>query len=301
MQPHDSLLSQAYREAAHPEPSPALDERILAAARQAVVPQRRRPAWFGWAVPLSTMAVLVLGIGLLFRMQLEAPETLREDMPPMPALESNASPDASPPPAPAARSAAPAVHAKSEARLQDQDDRTPPAPRMATTPHGNAANKAKQAPAANAPMEAEVAAAIAPMTEAMPVPMPPPKPSSDTDVAAVQAPAAAPAPAVATGASLAKESALRAGKESAAKTVSPSATPLSAARLKQDMSRMQLAAPMAESPEQWVESIRKLLREGHIEAARIRLQELRKRYPEFPLPPDFELSRCCPLPATSAE
>jgi hypothetical protein len=235
------------------------------------------------------MAVLVLGIGLLFQMQLEAPETLREDMPPLPALESNASPAPSQAPAPAAQ-------AKLEAKLHDQDDRTPPAPRMAATTREAAANNAEQVPVASAQVEAEVAAAIAPVIEAMPAPMPPPKLASDADAAAVQAPAAAPAPATGAGASLARESALRAEKESAAKTVSPSA-----ARLKQGMSRMQSAAPMAESPEQWVESIRKLLREGQIEAARSRLQELRKRFPDFPLPPDLELSRCCPQPTTSAE
>ena len=275
MQPHDSLLSQAYREAAHPEPSPALDARILAAARQAVVPQRRRPSWFGWAVPLSTMAVLVLGIGLLFRMQLEAPETLREDMPPLPVIESNASreaspgasPATSPAPAPDARSAAPA-------RLEDKADRVPPAPTVAAAAPESAANKAEHATVASAPAAAEVGAAIAPMPEA---------------------------PAAAAGASLAKEHAIRTEREDAAKTVRPSAAPLSAARLKQDMSRMQAATPLVESPEQWVESIRKLLREGQTEAARIRLQELRKRFPDFPLPPDLEPSRCCPLPATSAE
>ncbi len=280
MQPHDSLLSQAYREAAHPEPSPALDARILAAARQAVVPQRRRPSWFSWAVPLSTMAVLVLGIGLLFRMQLEAPEALREDMPPLPALESNASLDASLPPAPAARSAAPAAQARLEARLQDKAARTPPvliqrpAPTVAAVKPESAANEAALAPVASVPAEAEMPAAIAPMPQAS---------------------------AAAAGASLAKDDATRAETEAAAKAVSPSAAPASAARLKQGMSRMQLSAPMAESPEQWVESIRKLLREGQIEAARTRLQELRKRFPEFPLPPDLEPSRCCPLPAASPE
>ncbi len=284
MQPHDSLLSQAYREAVHPEPSPALDERILAAARQAVVPQRRRPAWFGWAVPLSTMAVLVLGIGLLFRMQLEAPETLREDMAPLPALESNASREAgpgvssaaSPAPAPDARSAAPPARAKLE-DMADQTQTAPiqrPAPTVAAAAPESAANKAEHATVAGAPAAAEVGAAIAPMPEA---------------------------PVAAAGANLAKEYLIRAEREASAQTVHPSAAPLSAARLKQDNSRMQLAAPMAESPEQWVESIRKLLREGQIEAARIRLQELRKRFPDFPLPPDLETSRCCPLPATSAE
>jgi len=291
MQPHDSLLSQAYREAAHPEPSPALDARILAAARHAVVPQRRRPAWFGWAVPLSTMAVLVLGIDLLFRMQLEAPETLREDVPPLPGLVSNSSPAASQAPG---QAPVPAAQAKLEARLQDQDDRTPPAPRMAATPHETAANKAKQSAAASAPVEAEVAAAIAPMMEAMPAPMPPPKFAADADAAAVQAPATA-------GASRARESAIHTETEAAAKRVSPSAAPASAARLKQGISRMQAAEPMLESPEQWVESIRKLLREGQIEVARTRLQELRRRFPDFPLPPDLAPSRCCPLPAASAE
>jgi len=288
MQPLDSLLSQAYREAAHPEPSPALDARILATARQAVVPQRRRPSWFGWAAPLSTMAVLVLGIGLLFRMQLEAPKTLREDMPPLPALESDASrdagPAASPAPASVAKSVEPAAQARLEAReeakLADKDDRSSPAPipspapTLAATAPESAANETEFAPVASDPAEAEVGAVIAPTPQA---------------------------PAVAAGANRASEYGFRAEKESTAKTVSPSAAPASAARLKQGMSRMQAAEPMLESPEQWVESIRKLLREDQIEAARTRLQELRKRYPDFTLPPDLEPSRCCPLPAASVE
>jgi hypothetical protein len=175
-----------------------------------------------------------------------------------------------------------------------QVDRTPaapkqrPAPTVATTAPESAANEAEVASIASAPAAVEESAAIAPM--------PPPQPSSVADSAAVPAPASAPVPAAAAGASPARESAIRAGKESAAKAVSPSA-----ARLKPDVSRMQLAAPMPDSPEQWVESIRKLLREGQIEAARIRLRELRKRFPDFPLPPDLEPSRCCPLPAAGAE
>lgn len=271
MQPHDSLLSQAYREAVHPEPSPALDERILAAARQAVVPRRRRPSWFGWAVPLSTMAVLVLGIGLLFRMQLEAPETLREDMPRLPVIESNASSDASP--APVARSAAPVVQPMAERKAE----RTPAVPLQRSAPEPeSAANQAEVASVASAPAALE-------------------------ERAAVPAPASAPPDTAAAGASLAKEYANRAEKETDAKLLSTDAAPASAARLKQGMSRLQAATPLVESPKQWVESIRKLLREGQIETARIRLQELRKRYPDFLLPPDLEPSRCCPLPAASAE
>ncbi len=297
MQMHDSELSQAYREAKHPEPSPALDARILAAAQAAVAPQRRRPAWFGWAVPLSTTAVLVLGISLLFRMQLEAPETMREDMPPLPALESDANPDTNPDAspaksssaAPAARSAAPAAQAMAERKA----DRTPaapkprPAPTVVSAVSKSAANEAEAASDASVPAAVEARAAIAPML--------PPRPSSVTDGVA------APAPAAATGASLAKEYTIRAERETAAKSLNPSAAPASAARLKQSMSRMQAAPPLMESPEQWVESIRKLLREGQIEAARKSLEDLQKRYPDFLLPPDLEPSRCCPLPATSPE
>lgn len=293
MQMHDTELSQAYREAKHPEPSAALDARILAAAQAAVAPQRRRPAWFSWAVPLSTMAVLVLGISLLFRMQLEAPETLRKDMPPLPTLESAPSPATSASNAPADRSAAPAATA--QAIAERKTDRTSAAPKPSSAPTvaaaapESAANTAAVASVAGAPAAMEERAAIAPML--------PPRSSPVADSVTVPAPVSAPAPA----ASLAREYAIRAEKESAAKAVSPSSVPASAARLKQGMRRMQAAPPLMESPEQWVESIRKLLREGRVEAARTRLQELRKRFPDFPLPLDLEPSRCCPLPPASAE
>lgn len=274
MQMHDAELSQAYREARHPEPSPALDARILAAAQAAVAPQRRRPAWFGWAVPLSTTAVLVLGISLLFRMQLEAPETLREDMPPLPTIESDANPKATP--APVARSVAPAAPVMAE-RQADRAAAAPiprSAPTVAAPVPESASNEAAVASVASAPAALEERAAV---------------------------PAPAPSDTASAGASLVKEDAIRAERNSAAKSLSPSAAPASAARLKQGMSRMRAAEPMLESPEQWVESIRKLLREGHIEAARKSVEGLQKRYPDFPLPPDLEPSRCCPLPATSAE
>jgi hypothetical protein len=295
MQMHDTELSQAYREAKHPEPSAALDARILAAAQAAVAPQRRRPAWFSWAVPLSTTAVLVLGISLLFRMQLEAPETLRKDMPPLPALESAPSPATSVSDAPADRSVAPAATAQAIAeRKTDQTSAAPKpssAPTVAAAAPESAVNTAAVASVASAPAAMEERAAIAPML--------PPRSSSFADSTAVPAPASVLA--AAAGASLVREYAIRAEKESAAKAVSPSAAPASAARLKQGMSRMQAASPLMDSPEQWAESVRKLLREGKVEAARTRLQELRKRFPDFPLPPDLEPSRCCPLPPASTE
>lgn len=254
MQEHDPELSQAYQAAAHPEPPPALDARILTAARQAVTPApRRRPAWFGWAVPLSSMAVLVLGISMLFRMQQEAPESLREAQTPLPASQ------------------------------PERTDMSPPAHQTPVSPQ--AARQRKQsldstsaAPPSLAPREREVPDADATMEMA-------------AETASVATP---PVPAMPTASSV------RAAVQENRADAQPPVPAFSAG-----MSRMKSAAPVAakaalpeesqeQSPEQWVAAIRQFLRQGNIDAARTRLEALRKRYPDFPLPPDLEPSRCCP-------
>lgn len=257
MQEHDPELSQAYKAAAHPEPPPALDARILAVARQAVTPQpRRRPAWFGWAVPLSSMAVLVLGISMLFRMQQEAPETLREEQSPLPARPlaltevtppAGSAPTTPPATPPTAKLSKPATQPAAPA----------PAPQSVPT-----------APPRHAFPDREAAVADAVMEKA-------------ADKASVAAP---PAPAMPQS-SLARAAA----QENRAEAQSPVPT------FSAGMSRMKSAAPVAakaatpeETPEQGVEAIRQLLRQGNIDAARTRLEALRKRHPEFPLPPDLE-------------
>ena len=60
-------LSRRYRELAREEPPAALDAAILAASKNRVRPSSR------WMVPTSIAAVLVLGIGVSLRMQLEEP------------------------------------------------------------------------------------------------------------------------------------------------------------------------------------------------------------------------------------
>ncbi|MBK6744419.1 MAG: hypothetical protein IPG66_16225 [Hydrogenophilales bacterium] len=91
MEHRDPNLSQAYRDAPHPEPSSALDARILNAARQAVAKPavRRRPTWFAWAIPFSSVAVLVLGVTLLLDMQQRAPEVLESPTAPPPDIRLN--------------------------------------------------------------------------------------------------------------------------------------------------------------------------------------------------------------------
>src|SRR5688572_16134626 len=68
----DDKLSRRYRELAREEPGAELDSAILAASRRAVGagPRARKP---NWMVPASIAAVLVLGIGVSLRMQLEQP------------------------------------------------------------------------------------------------------------------------------------------------------------------------------------------------------------------------------------
>jgi resuscitation-promoting factor RpfA len=257
MPEHDPELSQAYQRAAQAEPPPALDARILDAARRAVTPQpRRRPAWFGWAVPLSSMAVLVLGISMLLRMQQEAPEALREVQSPLPARppqltqvpspqrETPVQPPAAGPGKPAAQS-------------------TGAAPRSAPAAVPLPASPEREAVGVDAEMEmaAESADVAAPPSPAMPRPSPAPEVAQEN-----RAEARSSVPAFSAGISRLKSAAPAAAK----------------------------APPPEETPEQWVDSIRQLLRQGNIDAARTRLEAMRKRFPDFPLPPDLEPARCCP-------
>src|SRR5438105_1596998 len=78
MSDRDDDLSRRYRALASEEPPPALDAAILAAAGRAA--HRRGPT--RWAGPVSIAAVLVLGIGISVRMQMEEPGI--ETAPPTP-------------------------------------------------------------------------------------------------------------------------------------------------------------------------------------------------------------------------
>ena len=136
----DPSLSSLYRLGASEEPSPALDARILAAARRetATVPVRRRPAWIHWLAPMGVAATVVLSISLILISEREEPDLLpaaapmvAPSMPEPQALPAQAGRSASPPaPEPAlakkreaaaafplAKSAAPA---SSERRMQKE-------------------------------------------------------------------------------------------------------------------------------------------------------------------------------------
>lgn len=75
---HDEAIAAAWREAVAAEPGdappPALDARILAAARAAVQPVPRRPRY---AVPLALAATVVMAVGLGLRQTVPVPQRER--------------------------------------------------------------------------------------------------------------------------------------------------------------------------------------------------------------------------------
>ncbi len=128
--PSDPPLSRLYREHAQDEPSAAVDQRILAAARQAAAarpPSVRRTGWWQrWRLPLAlaTSVMLTVSLALLVERQPKdisgAPS--RAIPPPDSAVQGAAQP-ATPAPAPAAKAenqpaAAGAASERREARDQ---------------------------------------------------------------------------------------------------------------------------------------------------------------------------------------
>ncbi len=262
----DPQLSEAYRDADHPAPSPALDAAILDAARRAVAPPPRR-RWFAWAAPLATTAVLVLGLSLLFTMQREAPETLREAAPPPPQAAREAAP-----PAPAA------APADSVAKYAPDQARAPaPAEQPSVANRGLAESVPAPAPATPAPATpARESATQEASAQAGAAPAPRPFPA---EMAAVPQPApASPPPAAA------KASADLAERREAAAAPARSAVPAASP----GMARLKAASSAVEGPEPWLERIRQLVKEGRLEEARKSLEEWRRRYPDWVVPEDLK-------------
>jgi hypothetical protein len=291
MDAHDPLLSQAYRDAARDMPSAALDARILAAARQATQakPAPRRAGGWRWLLPASSMAVLVLAIGVVMRVRHEAPENLGIEaesrrvpaaaspaMPDAPVAESGAAPGISLPPP---RAAGAPESVKKSARAAGQADMA--AKRAAEVPrearHAEPVLMDTGVAAASATRDAPPPAR-APMPAAVPPPagMPRSFPErSGVAESAASLQAASPAPR--------QESAdMEMARNGAARAIAPAA----------------LGAPRGEAkarvlaPEAAIEAIRVELRVGHVEAARRLLREFEVAYPGHALPEDLlELRR----------
>ena len=280
MEHRDPNLSQAYRDAAHPEPSSALDARILDAARQAVAKPaaRHRPSWFVWAVPFSSVVVLVLGVTLLLDMQQRAPEVLESPTATPPAIRLDI-PEAPPvqvvKPAPVE---IPAEPGESPRHHKSVESAPPVAGPVRTRPEVPLRPSSPASSSAN------------PGAVAMPAPVPQPYPAQSA-TEPPRAPTQADARPV-------PESARAVGvtgnlAEPSTDAMSPPpparAAERAGASAPGNSTEMRKAAqPAAEGPERLVETIRRLIREGRLDQARVTLEKLRQTYPGFDVPEDLK-------------
>lgn len=275
MTDHDDELKRRYRELATEEPSAVIDAAILAASR------RRRPWIARWAGPVSIAAVLVLGIGVSLRMQLEqpgiessAPETQSMEM-------SRGFAPATPPPQPV-----PEPSTKDEAR-RDAFVPSPPAEKKKLAPP----QELKERLAAPAPAPAREAN-VAPARPA------PQATTSAIVVAPPPAPAAAPPPA-ALGRVYSDEARPQAQAAPAIRA-EPAQAPLRAKQEAESDRAARVAGAAADSagmgaravqksiaetdPVRELERIAKLREAGDHAAADKALDEFRKRFPDFRIP-----------------
>ena len=254
--PGDEKLSRRYRELAREEPPAALDAAILKAARESRA-QTSGNSGTRWMGPISIAAVLVLGIGVSLRMQMEQPGV--ETSAPPPSVSEYSMPAApdpveEPPKAKdlagARQDAAPAPLPKLAAPAAK------PEPRAAATPELSGAVK-ELAKRSEAPATTITAPASVPASAGAPAP----------------APEAAPPPPVgpSAGRAAAQSAPLRAKREGFAADSAASGS-------------RRIAAVADPDPNRELERIA-LLREAgrHAEADRA-LEELRRHHPGFRIP-----------------
>ncbi len=265
--PQDKELASLYREAAGEQPSAGLDARILAAARATTTPPKVvSQSWLNrWKIPVALAATVLLTTTLTLLVQeeeagrLTSPDTgaMRA---PLPAKEAASPPPAAPAPAPA--------EPPLKAARPTTKPMTGPAPAPSAT--GSLA-KEREIPAASS---------------AQPVP----DSYLNLGGAAAERKTQQAAPAAAesrTDALRDQPAREKTRQEIQAAPPSPMAAPSPAAR--------SMAAPAAKhaetdqrSPDQWLDDIRRLRREGRAQEADASLAEFRQRYPQYVLPDDLK-------------
>jgi resuscitation-promoting factor RpfA len=249
----DPRVSRAYREEAQPGPDRVLDARILAAARQAVSqPRPRRGGWRRFAVPISAVAVAVVAttLALLMEQETQRPPTAHP-----PLSERTAEPALGRAEGPKAEAeSGTADEAKKRERKAVPESRHLPKP-AAPAPAKPPAEAVAPAPAPSEsfPERADQEDRSTERAEERPRPAAP---------ATGSAPSVVPFPAGRDAAPAAKTDGAGIGVRS-------------------------LGKARAESPEAMVERIRMLRKQGREAEAQALLDELRRRYPDFPLPQDL--------------
>jgi len=305
----DPLLDRAYAGVARAEPPQSLDEAIRAAARREVGsrPRSLKSALHAWRIPVSLAAVVVLSVSVVLLMREEGAD--QSDMrpfapaPELPAKqagqrtkeEDRARRDTAVPAAEApagerssARNAQPTETARREPAASAPA--TPSAPALPPKT-GEGADQAK------APTPAEPAPAAAQPDRLTRQATPFPEAKEDREAASADK-LVSPAGAAAKRA----ESEAAAG---AAEARAPNAAPEAAARLRAapapPAAKPAVRAPSADvgalaarqpvwagfeklPAERWIERIEELQRAGRLAEAREMLEELKRRFPEYPVP-----------------
>jgi hypothetical protein len=259
--PSDPEISRLYRQHSTDEPSPAVDQRILAAARAALAGRPANPRggwWQRWRTPLALATTLLLTVTLsvLHERQpaeLSAERGVRQSLPPVPGDEpkrstaeqaaSAAAPEASRPATAAGPASLPAA---------GRAEVPPPA---AKKTERDAPVTADNAAAGGRSAAAERKAAPAAITQ-------------ESSPAATTSPAAPAAPAPASVGAAARERF----------EATPAAAPPAAARSRAEGVR---------TPAVWLEEIRSLRRAGQTDEAERQLREFRRVHPDYPLPEEF--------------
>ena len=316
-------LARLLRELPTAAPPPALDARILAAARSAVQPQvRRRPLRLWRSLGIGTAASALIATGLLLRMHQDRQTTL-----PLPAEV------AAPATAPAAATAAAdTLTADSEAQAPPPKELPPPTATATATATAPTAARAVQAhdepprtaasaesanrPAAAAPMAFPTpapapAATATEASAARPPPAPPPAPPPPAAAAADAGPAGAgrlqattnaaalATPAAAKPSSPARAEALPPADDVAAQARDDQQSATGGARDRQGVKsgRHKQAAPAqpfpgddaALAPAAWLDRIRARLADGDRDGARASLRRFHQYYPDDAIPDDLRV------------
>jgi hypothetical protein len=246
----DDKILRRYRELPREEPPRHLDDAILAAARRAV---HTRPAPLvvpsgrqRWYFPLAAAAIIVLAVAVTMHMEREQPAE---------ELMSTAS-------APAA--AAPAVAPPPREMARNEQSEKPKAER-----------KRKVESTDSRELRDQATAAPPPELQKAPEPAPPPVAPAQDAVGSVAS----------SGRILERTEAPKAAQ---APTVSAAPAPAKAERrvaAEGARAASSLSAFAMQSPEQWLQGIADLRRQGRHEEADKELAEFRKRHPDYEIPP----------------
>ena len=248
-------LTRSYRALGREEPPPALDAAILAAARDAVRPRSRNR----WAGPVSIAAVLVLGLGISLRMQVEQPGIETSVPTPSASSAEYPTPGANAPPDPAVKEAPPPAPPPQPKLSRQAVEDTAPKPEARARQQEPVAAEALAKKRIDGPPPETIRAEPKPFAEsAAPPPAPAAAPMSPAPPPVAQsiappAPAASPAP-------------LRAKREAAGAVAIDSAKPDTDERVTE------------------LERIARLRRDGRDAEADRALEEFRRKHPDYRIP-----------------